>query len=109
IGADEPDDHVEGSSLAGAIGAEKADDLALLNRKRNTIHDPAPAIGFGDFAGLEDAHAGLLTADPALDRLLGTAINQKPIIVAKVGQFTAVCFAFELALQRLDEVRLPAT
>ena len=41
VGLDQPDDHVERRRLAGAVGAEQPDDLALVDLDRNVVDDRA--------------------------------------------------------------------
>ncbi len=48
IGAHEADDHVEAGSLARAVGAEKADNLALRDIDAHAANDFTTAIALGD-------------------------------------------------------------
>ena len=43
VGRDQADDHVEAGRLAGAVRAEQADDLALVEREFEAAHDRAAA------------------------------------------------------------------
>jgi hypothetical protein len=46
IGGDEAGDHVENGGLAGAIGAEQADRLAVAQLQSGVLHDGPAAITF---------------------------------------------------------------
>ena len=57
IGRDQPDDHIERRGFSRAVGAEQSHHFALLHEYRDIVDHAAAAIGFGDLAGLEFAHA----------------------------------------------------
>ncbi len=44
VGADDADDHVEGGGLAGAVGAEEADDLAGADVNGDAVDDAALVV-----------------------------------------------------------------
>ena len=48
VGPREPEDHVDGRGLAGAVGAEEGDDLALLELEVDAAHGLDGAEGLGD-------------------------------------------------------------
>jgi hypothetical protein len=52
-GGHEADDHVEGGGLAGAVGAEEADDLAGADVDVNAIDDVAASVGFDEGFGAD--------------------------------------------------------
>jgi hypothetical protein len=45
VRADQPDDDVERSSLAGAVRAQQPDHLSLLDRERDMIDDAPSVVG----------------------------------------------------------------
>jgi hypothetical protein len=54
-GRDEARDHVERGRLAGAVGAEQADDLALAQLERDVVHHVALAVRLHEPVRREDA------------------------------------------------------
>ncbi len=59
IRAHEADDHVEAGGLAGAIGAEKPDDLAPLEPDIDAVDHGAAAVNLDQFLRLENAPGGV--------------------------------------------------
>ena len=51
-----PDDHVEGGCLAGAVGAEEADDFAAFNGDRQILYHLARSVTLGYAEGFELVH-----------------------------------------------------
>src|SRR5690606_19994599 len=64
VGRDEADDHVERGGLARAVGAEQADDFALVEAEREVADDGAPAIALAQPAGTQ--HQGEVPGAGAL-------------------------------------------
>jgi hypothetical protein len=56
IGLDQADDHVEAGGLAGAVGAEQADDLAAVDRQADVTHDLAAFVALGQVLGFQGCH-----------------------------------------------------
>ena len=48
VGRHQPDDHVEGGGLAGAVGAEQADHLAGVDLERQVVHHLARAVALAE-------------------------------------------------------------
>ena len=65
VGAHQPDDHVERSGLAGAVGAEQADDFALGDLQRDVLHHLAAAVGLLQVPRLQPAPARPVPPRPA--------------------------------------------
>src|SRR5690606_12440643 len=58
---DQADDHVEAGGLAGAVGAEQANDLAAVDRQADVTYDLPPLVALGQVLGFEGCHLlGLL-------------------------------------------------
>src|SRR6218665_1562173 len=55
VAAHQPHEHVKRGGLAGPVGAEQPDDLALLHHQRNILDHLAVAIGFGQVPRLQAA------------------------------------------------------
>ena len=51
IGLDQADDHVEGSGLACAVGAEQADDAALAQGQTEIVDDATSLVALGQIGG----------------------------------------------------------
>ncbi|MCY1418654.1 hypothetical protein D9M71_342180 [compost metagenome] len=51
VGADQTDDHVETGGLAGAVGAEQADDLAAVDAHADVADDLAAFVALGKMLG----------------------------------------------------------
>src|ERR1041385_5684634 len=62
VGPHEPGDQVERRGLSRPVGAEEADDLALLHLQRDVVHHGAPLEGLPEAGGLEDAGARAVAA-----------------------------------------------
>uniref|UniRef100_A0A1I7Y9Y7 RNA polymerase beta subunit n=1 Tax=Steinernema glaseri TaxID=37863 RepID=A0A1I7Y9Y7_9BILA len=61
VGLYQADDHVEAGGLAGAVGAEQADDLAAVDGQADITHDLPAFVGLGQVLGFEGCHLlGLL-------------------------------------------------
>ncbi|MNP56156.1 hypothetical protein D3C76_1508600 [compost metagenome] len=56
VGADQPDDHVEAGGLAGAVRAEKADDLPAFDAHADITDDLAAFVTLGEVLGFERSH-----------------------------------------------------
>jgi hypothetical protein len=56
FGRDKADDHVKGSSLAGAVRAQQADHLAALYFDRERLDDLAELVTLRDILNAEDTH-----------------------------------------------------
>jgi hypothetical protein len=57
VGGDQPEDHVQGGGLAGAVGAEQADDLAGADREADAVHGGDRPEPLADVTDVEDRHA----------------------------------------------------
>ncbi len=55
VGLHQAHHRIEAGRLAGAVGAEKADDLAAVDVERNVVEHRAPVVGFGDRVHFEPA------------------------------------------------------
>src|SRR5208282_2073483 len=83
IGLDESRDHVEDRRLAGAVGAEEADSLALAHVKTDTLDDLTPNEAL--LHAVDGKHVlaagrrGAVAAGPAArpDRRLGNVFRQR--------------------------------
>mmetsp|Transcript_6384 Transcript_6384/g.26028 ORF Transcript_6384/g.26028 Transcript_6384/m.26028 type:complete len:371 (+) Transcript_6384:3-1115(+) len=71
VRAHQADDHVEAGRLAGAIGAQQADDLAAVHAHMDVLDHLAHAIGLGQALGFEPAAA---VVDRAHEGLRGGVI-----------------------------------
>ncbi len=56
-------DHLDGGGLAGAVGTQQAEDLALLHRQADILHGFQVAEGFAEVA---DFKAGIVQGMPIL-------------------------------------------
>jgi hypothetical protein len=56
IGLDQADDHVEAGGLAGAVGAEQADDLAAVDGQADVAHDLAALVALGQVLSFQSCH-----------------------------------------------------
>src|SRR5579862_3253499 len=56
LAAGEPDDHVEGGGLAGAVRAEETDHFAALDLERQVLEYLAGFVAFGEIKRPQDAH-----------------------------------------------------
>jgi len=56
VGGDQPEDHVQGGGLAGAVGTEQADDLARADPEADAVHGGDRPEALGDVADVEDRH-----------------------------------------------------
>ena len=61
VRAHQPDDHVERSGLARAVGAEQAHHFAFLDRQRHVLDDLAAAIGLLQVVCFQPAASGIRT------------------------------------------------
>jgi hypothetical protein len=59
VGGDQPDGHIERRCLAGAVGAEQPDDLALLHVDGDVVHHRACLVFLHQILGAED-HLGFV-------------------------------------------------
>ncbi|MCY1175799.1 hypothetical protein D9M73_160530 [compost metagenome] len=58
FGLDQPDNHVEAGGLAGAVGAEQADDLAAVDGQADVAHDLPALVALGQVLGFQSRHYG---------------------------------------------------
>ena len=56
-GGDQPEDHVQGGGLAGAVGAEQADDLARTDPEADAVHGGDRPEALADVVDVEDRYA----------------------------------------------------
>jgi len=56
VGADQADDHVEAGGLAGAVGAEQADDLPAVDAHADVADDLAALVALGEVLCGERGH-----------------------------------------------------
>ena len=54
VGQGDADEHLDGGRLAGAVGAEQSDDLALGEAERDPVHGSEGAIVLGEVVDVED-------------------------------------------------------
>src|SRR3546814_614231 len=68
VGRDQADDHVEAGGLAGAVGAEQADDFARVQGQAEVAHDLARAVALAQSLGDEHYSSSCFggSASPAL-------------------------------------------
>ena len=59
VGLDHAAGHAEAGGLAGAVGAEQADDLGLIDVEADAIDHPAAAVGFDKSFRFQDWHSVL--------------------------------------------------
>ena len=56
VGSDLPGGHAEAGRLAGAVGAEQADDLADIDLEIDAVHNLAAAVKLHQPARFQDGH-----------------------------------------------------
>jgi len=56
VGIHQADDHVKAGGLAGAVGAEQADDLPAFNGQADIAHDLPALVALGQMLGFENGH-----------------------------------------------------
>ena len=56
VGRDLAGGHAEAGGLAGAVGAEQADDLADIDLEIDAVHNLAPAVKLHQPAHFQDGH-----------------------------------------------------
>ncbi len=61
-GLEHAEDHVDGRGLAGAVGTEETDDLALADGERNGIDGNGPGVVLPQIADSKHLHAAPIIA-----------------------------------------------
>ena len=60
----QPEHHQDGGGLAGAVGAEQAENLAAADGERDVVDGDRRSVGLGEALGLDDGILGSSAAEP---------------------------------------------
>ena len=65
VGLAQAGDRLDGRRLAGAVRAEDAEDLALLDGERHAVDGRVRAVVLGELGDFDDVHASSIAAGPS--------------------------------------------
>src|SRR5690606_38248904 len=68
----------DGGGLAGAVGAEDPEDLALVNGEADVVHGAAAAVGLAQPADFDDRHGSRIAAGGGRAHRPGRSSRHQP-------------------------------